>query len=533
MLDILLIALVFLVVVPAVIISKTVKSASVQGPIILWKSQKGLKLVDRISKSHPRFWKAFGDFGIVLGFGFLGALYVFRKHPWHRRILFSVLSSSFLLLSALRLGTSLSFDMILATVTFTGGLGVFAAYALAGYAFSIVMDHFAGATTVASIALILPGIDIPGSPIFIPWYGWFSLIIIIVAHEGAHGILARAVKSKLGSTGIASIGVIPIGAFVEPDEKQLMRKSRASRLRVFSAGSAANFVVGIIILLFLGLFGFSFTTPLLEQWYDHPEIASISDASMVNFSLEPGMKVVKVNGVETKLKMDMVEQASLARLQGNILLEADTGLLNVTLRELKWAGITVEDSFVEETPSEAIRVYKALGFYPGMEHWLSHPKIASIENSTALNDGMKPGASVLSVDGKPVNSRSELVRAINIAAEKATITMETDRGTEATVTIGQLYDLGLKAKDGFLPETPEYVLFLYFFIDFLALTYLLNVAVAVMNYLPMYPFDGGRMLEDLAAHLLGRNQERGKLSARVMTVLMLLVILVNISPYFL
>lgn len=39
-------------------------------------------------------------------------------------------------------------------------------------------------------SLIVPGVDIPGSPLFVPLsYGLIGLIIVIVAHEFAHGIL--------------------------------------------------------------------------------------------------------------------------------------------------------------------------------------------------------------------------------------------------------------------------------------------------------------------------------------------------------
>ena len=51
-------------------------------------------------------------------------------------------------------------------------------------------------------------------------YFLIALVIVAVSHEFAHGIFARLNKIKVKTTGFAFLGPI-LGAFVEPDEKQM------------------------------------------------------------------------------------------------------------------------------------------------------------------------------------------------------------------------------------------------------------------------------------------------------------------------
>ena len=75
-------------------------------------------------------------------------------------------------------------------------------------------------------ALLLPGVDIPGSPIFIPIFaGIIALILLMVVHEFGHGILARAQGVEIKSIGVILLAVLP-GAFVELDEEDVKKAKR-------------------------------------------------------------------------------------------------------------------------------------------------------------------------------------------------------------------------------------------------------------------------------------------------------------------
>lgn len=95
----------------------------------------------------------------------------------------------------------------------------------------------------ANEILVIPGVN-PFVPL---WYGLVALIVTLVVHEGGHGILARANGLRVKSLGLL-FAVVPIGAFVEPDEDDLKAAPRRRRLRVFAAGPGVNIAFAAILL---------------------------------------------------------------------------------------------------------------------------------------------------------------------------------------------------------------------------------------------------------------------------------------------
>jgi len=94
-------------------------------------------------------------------------------------------------------------------------------------------------------------LGIPGlNPVIPLWYGILGLVVAIVVHELAHGIMTRLGKMNLVSLGVLFF-VFPVGAFVEPDEKELQTTTRSKRARVFAAGPATNILLALVV---LGLF---------------------------------------------------------------------------------------------------------------------------------------------------------------------------------------------------------------------------------------------------------------------------------------
>ena len=169
------------------------KKFDIQGIIALYRTKIGLGLMDSISKKHKKIIKFFGYVSIVLGgIGFIGICYAIGKS---------------------------AFDIIIQK---EGAVGA---------------------------SLVLPGIPIAGTPLVFPLItGWITLFIIIVVHEFAHGVVARAHNIKVLHSGIAFFGPI-LGAFVEPDEKGLVKKSDIQQHAVFSAGPAANILLAAVAAL--------------------------------------------------------------------------------------------------------------------------------------------------------------------------------------------------------------------------------------------------------------------------------------------
>jgi membrane-associated protease RseP (regulator of RpoE activity) len=145
----------------------------------------------------------------------------------------------------------------------------------------------------AQVSLIIPGVQVPGSPIFVPFsYGILALITVIVVHEFGHGIIARMEKIRIKSIGVGILAIIPM-AFVEPNEEDIEKSSRLSKLRVFSAGSIFNFGFAAIALLLFYILSL-FIIPIAFD--SSMEIMSVVPNSPSAGVLQPGMIIQNING---------------------------------------------------------------------------------------------------------------------------------------------------------------------------------------------------------------------------------------------
>lgn len=107
------------------------------------------------------------------------------------------------------------------------------------------------------LILGIPGIN----PIIPIGYGIVALVFAVVVHELSHGVLARVHNLRVRTMGILLL-VIPIGAFVEPDEEDLKRAPRRVRVRVFSAGPTSNLFFALLFALLFSGSLMSFAEPL-------------------------------------------------------------------------------------------------------------------------------------------------------------------------------------------------------------------------------------------------------------------------------
>lgn len=110
---------------------------------------------------------------------------------------------------------------------------------------------------------------------FVPFIYWIlAIFVIALVHEFSHGLIARVYKIKIKSSGIAFLGVIfPIipAAFVEPEEKQLLKKSLRAQLSVFAAGPFANIITAGVVFLLIS----HAAAPLLDTAFDRKGVEII------------------------------------------------------------------------------------------------------------------------------------------------------------------------------------------------------------------------------------------------------------------
>jgi membrane-associated protease RseP (regulator of RpoE activity) len=88
---------------------------------------------------------------------------------------------------------------------------------------------------------------IPGVNEFVPstLAVWFAFILTLVVHEFGHAILCRIERIRVKAMGVLFL-VIPIGAFVEPDEEGVKQADPWPRMRMYGAGIMNNLVIGVL-----------------------------------------------------------------------------------------------------------------------------------------------------------------------------------------------------------------------------------------------------------------------------------------------
>lgn len=233
-------------------------------PIMMWKTKRFIGFIDKIANIAPKFWKWYMDVGIFISIG-------------------GMIVMAYLLISSLPT-----------------------------------------AIETSSVSLIVPGVEIPGSPIFIPLtYGIFALATVIIVHEFGHGILARVEKINIKSMGLLLAAILP-GAFVEPDEDELKESKRTSRLRVYAAGSVSNLSLSVIALVAVFLIS-SFFIP--GAFYDDGiEIARTVEGSPASMVLYEGLVIHSINGIKVNSINDYATVVNTLKPNQKINVSTDKGV---------------------------------------------------------------------------------------------------------------------------------------------------------------------------------------------------------------
>ena len=165
-------------------------------------------------------------------------------------------------------------------------VSVIAGFLMMGFAFwfliSNISNFFVKPTEFAELTVLIPGVTLTSASAIL--YFLLSIPIVLVVHEGAHGIVASLEKIRIKTGGFA-IFIALFAGFVEPDEKEFDNAKKISRLRVIGAGATANVIFAFAlgaILLTNPLFAMILPDPLLEWFYDEPDgvlILSIIEGS--------------------------------------------------------------------------------------------------------------------------------------------------------------------------------------------------------------------------------------------------------------
>jgi len=187
---------------------------------------------------------------------------------------------------------------------------------------------------------------------YVPFLYWIiSIFVILVIHEGMHGVMARVYGLPLKNSGLVILGVlIPLipGAFVEPDEKKLTKAQRKKQLAVFAAGPVANIITGLMLMLLL----FSVITPFTNTFYakDGVIVTELMDGNppAEQAGIEVGEKITMINGQAITQIEDFSQALSETKPGDTINLVTTEAVREVTLTEnpqnkKAWLGVYVEN----------------------------------------------------------------------------------------------------------------------------------------------------------------------------------------------
>ncbi len=222
-----------------------------------------------------------------------------------------------------------------------------------------------------AVAPVLPGIRVvPGLPILSFMHWIIAILIIAVLHESCHGIYARLYNVKVKSSGFALFGPI-LAAFVEPDEKQLRKKSKRIQLSVFSAGPFANMVTGVV---FIGVMMF-ITMPAFGAVFESDGVRvyeAVEGFPVEASGIDLPFVLEGVNGKEVTDFDSFANATKNIRPGDTIILETDGGSLEIV------AGVNPENDskgFMGVAQFELVRIPKAEivekygAFLPPLVEW--------------------------------------------------------------------------------------------------------------------------------------------------------------------
>lgn len=325
---------------------------SFYGPLLMWKTKKGKEFIRKIAKPK-KFWNGFAMIGIVISF-----------------------IAMFFMLWLLVENLSLLQHVPKKELQNLPGI---------------------------NMVIALPGIN----PILPVGYTIIGLAIAIVVHEFSHGIQCVLGKIKIKSLGIIAF-IVPIGAFVEPDEDELKNADSKRRMKVFAAGPTMNLFVSFLCVIMVSFVLFPSVQPSdgavvfyviedspaheigMKSWQviteiDGREIKDYNDFYSVMHNTTAGENIsISYHSLDGKYYTKYVVLADKYNFT-NESKDAGIGFLGVGITDVLERDLELFKNPFEESPKDfLIRYYGApfmgffIGYSPLKEPFTSYYKIEGV-----------------------------------------------------------------------------------------------------------------------------------------------------------
>ena len=191
-------------------------------------------------------------------------------------------------------------------------VSVVAGFLMMGFAFWFLLDniskYFVEPAEFAELTVLIPGVTLTSSASIT--YFFLSIPIVLIIHEGAHGIVATLEKIKIKTGGFA-IFIALFAGFVEPDEEEFNNAKKISKLRVIGAGATANVIFSFAlgaILLTNPLFAIILPEPIQGFFYESPDgvlvLSLIEGAGAENAGMQPNDIITAINEINVITPLD-------------------------------------------------------------------------------------------------------------------------------------------------------------------------------------------------------------------------------------
>lgn len=365
-------------------------------------------------------------------------------------------------------------------------------------------------------------------PPFYFTYFIISFAIVAIVHEFSHGIFMRFHKIRIKSTGFFFLGPF-LGAFVEQNEKDMVKASKKAQLSVLGAGVFANVVFGI-------LFG------LLWAWVFILTFAP-SGAEFGTY-LNNGVKIDSITMVGG-IPVENPTSQQIADLIKNNQVSIDL-VREINDIEINFTRV-IADNIPYYLPVDPFKESSEVGDF---EYFLLYFDLP------AINAGLK--GTIIEVDGQTVNSRKELNKVMENYLPGDEITIKTRYNKEILeydITLGEIDIEGVRGKPliGVANKNPsinmvdfleiivfrfkepftEYKVksvfgeFMYYLLFWIVL---INLLVALFNMLPVTILDGGRFFY-LTILGITKNEKIAKSAYKWIGIIILLGFLLMMLGY--
>jgi membrane-associated protease RseP (regulator of RpoE activity) len=190
-------------------------------------------------------------------------------------------------------------------VSVFANVSVIAGFIMMGFAFWFLLNNvsnfFVAQSEFNELTVLIPGVTLTSAPAIT--YFLLSIPIVLVMHEGGHGIVAALEKIKIKTGGFA-IFIAMFAGFVEPDEEEFEKAKKISKLRVIGAGATSNVLFALVlgvILLTNPFFAMVVPEPLLSIFYELPEgvliLSIIENSGAEQAGLLANDIITSINGI--------------------------------------------------------------------------------------------------------------------------------------------------------------------------------------------------------------------------------------------